>query len=64
MRCFFSAINVTKRHLVLYIDVEFDTIISALVASPVCVKPTLNVGQSACLVSRPIQHEQQFLTVA
>ena len=26
MRCFFLAIHVTKRHLVLYIDVEFDTI--------------------------------------
>ena len=26
MRCFFLAIHVTKRHLVLYIDVEFNTI--------------------------------------
>ena len=25
MRCFFLAIHVTKRHLVLYIDVEFNT---------------------------------------
>ena len=25
MRCFFLVIHVTKRHLVLYIDVEFNT---------------------------------------
>ena len=33
MRCFFLAIHVTKRHLVLYIDVEFNTIFSSLAVS-------------------------------
>ena len=57
MRCFFLAIHVTKRHLVLYIDVEFITIFfSSLAVSSLAV----NVGQSACLISRPIQQEQQL----
>ena len=30
MRCFFLAIRVAKRHLVLYIDVEFNTFFSSL----------------------------------
>ena len=33
MRCFFLAIHVTKRHLVLYIDVEFIQIFSSLAVS-------------------------------
>ena len=33
MRCFFLAIHVTKRHLVLYIDVEFNTFFSFLAVS-------------------------------
>ena len=35
---FFLPIHVTKRHLVLYIDVEFNKKISALAVSSVCVK--------------------------
>ena len=35
MQCFFLAIHVTKRHLVLYIDVEFNTIFSSLAVSSV-----------------------------
>ena len=33
MRCFFLAIHVTKKHLVLYIDVEFNTIFELLAVS-------------------------------
>ena len=39
MRCFFLTIHVTKRHLVLYIDVEFNTFFfSSLAASSLAVK--------------------------
>ena len=60
MRCFFLAINVAKRHLVLYIDVEFKQIFSSLaVSSAVSSLAVERIGQSACLVSRPIHTIQQ-----
>ena len=64
MRCFFLAIHVTKRHLVLYIDLEFNTIFfSSLAVSSLAVKRICKrrpVSRSVCLVSRPIQQEQQL----
>ena len=60
MRCFFLAIHVAKRHLVLYIDVEFKQIFSSLaVSSAVRSLAVERIGQSACLVSRPIHTIQQ-----
>ena len=63
MRCFFLAIYVTKRHLVLYIDVEFNEKNFALAVSSavisLAVERFVNVGQSACLVGRPIHTIQQ-----
>ena len=60
MRCFFLAIHVAKRHLVLYIDVEFRQIFSSLaVSSAVSSLAVERIGQSACLVSRPIHTIQQ-----
>ena len=52
MRCFFLPIHVTKRHLVLYIDVECNKKISALAISSVCVKcRSVKVGQLVCSVT-------------
>ena len=60
MRCFFLAIHVAKRHLVLYIDVEFKQIFSSLaVSSAVSSLAVERIGQSAGLVSRPIHTIQQ-----
>ena len=60
MRCFFLAIHVAKSHLVLYIDVEFKQIFSSLaVSSAVSSLAVERIGQSACLVSRPIHTIQQ-----
>ena len=60
MRCFFLAIHVAKRHLVLYIDVEFKQIFSSLaVSSAVSSLAVERIGQSACLVSRPMHTIQQ-----
>ena len=53
MQCFFLAIHLTKRHLVLYIDVEFNTVffsslavslaVSSLVVKLICKRRPVSV---------------------
>ena len=64
MQCFFLAIHVTKRHLVLYIDVEFNTFFfsslavssaaSSLAAKLICKRRPVSVFGKQAYTTRTI----------